>query len=286
MTDAYPTLSQWIVQCYWDYWKDESKAEYKLLNHVHKLNELVKGHPCDVPINEITQGRLFNIVKDIKDSGKAEGLATATINRRLSILRRAVKLARYSGKIEPALEIQLLPQKNNARDLTVSSDLYDLLLQTLDNAAYNRVVGLYLRIAYETGCRWSEMQPDNMELDSKTNTLTFVDTKNGDSRSLPVTDVVVDAVSKLKRYKARGGTLSYSTALRHLKGAYEAVTGTPAPAGFGFHTMRHTRVTELVRSGTPEGHAMAITGHKSRAMFDRYTHLSPEDLRPYACQQQ
>jgi integrase len=50
-------------------------------------------------------------------------------------------------------------------------------------------------------------------------------------------------------------------------------------SGFVFHDLRHTFNTNMRKTGVPESVIIAITGHSTRAMFDRYNTVDEGDLR-------
>jgi integrase len=69
---------------------------------------------------------------------------------------------------------------------------------------------------------------------------------------------------------------------RHVKSwrtAWRTLTKKAGLPGFRFHDLRHCAITQLAESGASDSTIMAIAGHVSRRMLERYSHVRMEAKR-------
>jgi integrase len=69
---------------------------------------------------------------------------------------------------------------------------------------------------------------------------------------------------------------------RHVKSwrtAWRTLTKRAGLPGFRFHDLRHCAITQLAEGGTSDSTIMAIAGHVSRRMLERYSHVRMEAKR-------
>lgn len=122
-------------------------------------------------------------------------------------------------------------------------------------------------------------------------------TKNGESRTVPLTTTAAKAVSALPRridgkvFQKNGTSLSdaFQRAVRRARKAYEAeriADGASAAqieqdtylCGLRLHDLRHERISALVEGGFNLIEVAAVSGHKTMQCLKRYAHVRTEHL--------
>lgn len=145
------------------------------------------------------------------------------------------------------------------------------LLKTIEDFSQNPHVHLLTRICLATGARWGEAE--NLQLRHvQEGKLTFVNTKSGKSRSVPVSKELFEEIRKhLKEH----GCFSFS--LSAFRRALDK-SGITLPPGQAAHVLRHTFASHFLMNGGDIVTLQKILGHSHISMTLRYSHLAPEHL--------
>jgi integrase len=118
------------------------------------------------------------------------------------------------------------------------------------------------------GLEWA-----NVSLDRRT--VRFVDTKNGDNRTVPLAATAVAVLKDWRKGRPPAGPVFPLT----IDGIDKPWREARAAAGlhdFRFHDLRHSAASYLAMSGASLMDIAAILGHKTLAMVKRYSHLSEQ----------
>lgn len=139
-----------------------------------------------------------------------------------------------------------------------------------------------------TGARLNEaLRLEWSDVDLVARRVRFLQTKNGESRGVPLND---DAFFALANLPHRDGQVFLTPAgvpyhdTRGLGGSpikrgFKGACRRAGIAGLRVHDLRHTFASWLVMAGAPLRTVAELLGHKSLAMVHRYSHLSPDHLK-------
>ena len=214
-----------------------------------------------------------------------EEASNATINRELAALKRMFSLGVRARKVYTAPSFPHLEERN-VRKGFVEDAQYEAL------ASACAVEGLWLRamfeVAYNFGWRVSELQKlrvRQIDLIARTIRLEPGETKNDEGRTVVMTGIISALLQQCvvgKQPEDCVFTRSHGKPVRDFRGAWAKVCTEAKVPELLFHDLRRTAVRNMVRRGIPERVAMTISGHKTRAVFDRYNIVSESDLRDAA----
>lgn len=242
-------------------------------------------------------------------------MSNGSINRSISALRRMFNLARQDGALRTVPYFPMLKEAP-PRQGFFERDQYGALFRALpDYLRLPLALGYFtaMRLAEVLNLEWGQVN-----LFENTITLRDGETKNGSGRVIPIVpqlrllideqrarrkmgcDLVcfrVDQDGRTDRIK--GFRKAWYSACRKVglgkmvavidqttgKALFDKPRGPRSKPkakmryeGMIFHDLRRTGVRNLVRAGVPERVAQAISGHKTRAVFERYNIVSGNDV--------
>jgi integrase len=223
-------------------------------------------------------------VDKVTEKWRAAGLAVATCNRRREVLGRSYRLAVQQRRLLPS-QVPYIPHltENNARRGFLDRETFDKIIVRIDCPD----TADFLRWNYATAMRPGETASlawSGFDREQGTITLAAADAKTGFGRVIAIAGDLKAIVDR--RISARnlgtdlvfhrgGAPITTNSVLKRWTRACEAAK----VSGLVPYDLRRTGVRNLVRAGVPERVAMSISGHRTRAVFDRYNISSVEDLR-------
>lgn len=192
-----------------------------------------------------------------------------------SLLSHLYKTARQQWRMEvhnPVSGEIKLPSNGKPRDRRLEGDEATKLLEKLTGEAK-----AIFEFAIETGMRRGEMlELEWRNVDFKKCVAVLVDTKNSETRAVPLSSSAVRVLKSLTQGvgKAKVFTISRS----RLRDEWEFARVAAEVPNIRLHDLRHEAASRLFEKGLNVMEAASVTGHKTLSMLKRYTHLNPTDI--------
>lgn len=270
---------------------DELEADYKVRGR--KSVSTLKGHLKavrgafgDLRAVDVTPTLIRRVIADWQARGARAGgdkekpATSATINRRLAALHRAFALAVEVGKLTMGPRFPTLKEDNARQGFWERGEFLALLAHTPDPDLRD-----FYEWAFWTGMRKGEIASLTWAaLDRETWTVRLhaKDAKTGKGRVLALEGplrAIIERRMKARRLDCpvifhRDGHL-----IREFRKSWASACEGAGLTGKLFHDLRRTGVRNLMRAGVPQSVAMAISGHRTAAVFRRYDITSEQDLR-------
>ncbi len=201
-------------------------------------------------------------------------VSTSTINREHAYLRAMFNELDRLGVIvfeNPLIKIRKFKEREGElRYLT--HDEIDTLLHTC-RVSTNKSLLHIVKICLATGARWSEaegLKPTQIQ----NNQITFLNTKSGKNRTVPVSDKLFGELTSIKPVNDARIFLSSLSAFRKAVGKSQI----QLPRGQMSHVLRHSFASHFVMKGGNIVVLRDILGHSEITTTMRYAHLAPNHL--------
>lgn len=214
-------------------------------------------------IREAIRGKAFEDVPDVISRIRldAKGKSMATVNRRLSLLRRLGHKAEEWGWIERAPRVRL--QAEQERTVRLSQAQIEALAKRMPRC------GDIVRLAACTGLRRRELLELTKEsVKGKALLVRTLKQRQETFRTVPVP----------KRAQRLLKGIPWPVTDQILRVEWEEARKDEGLPDARFHDLRHHYGTLLVEAGLSDRVVMELMGHKDPRMVRRYSHLRDEGL--------
>ena len=238
----------------------------------YKLNFILRHKIAKVKLLSLKAKHVIDFKKDI-----SEGRAPSTINKYIHYIYTVWETAKLNWDIAlPYRNPCELVKKEKVKDKIdriLSIEEYQDLLQacTTSNLAFLSDI---VEFAYITAMRFGEitkLKTSNINFEKSTALL--IDTKNGETRLVPLTSRAVEICQKF-RFREKLFDINRDK-FRHY---FEQACFRAKVKNFRFHDLRACAITNLFLNGWSIAEVSVVSGHKTWSELKRYTRIQPDTL--------
>jgi integrase len=207
--------------------------------------------------------------------GKDKKIAPATVNRELATLKTMFSKAVAWGKLKdnPAKSVQFLREPEGRVRYLEKEEIVKLLAKCSVRLRPIVIVALNtgMRRGEILGLKWHDV-------DFQRDIISLFDTKNGESRKIPMNAQVRTALIKVRKHP-ESQYIFYNRKgepVHDIRKSFFTALTKAGIINFRFHDLRHTFASQLVMAGIDINTTRELLGHKDIRMTLRYSHLSPD----------
>lgn len=206
-------------------------------------------------------------------------VSAGTVIRELAYLSAIINHARREWGINVPNPVQMVrkPQSPQARSRVLTDEEISKLLQAVEpTGRRSHWTKPAVQLALATAMRRGELLSLRWEhIDLQGRTAFLPDTKNGDSRTVPLSSAAVQVLAELPRHiSGLVIPVKYFT----LDAAFKRGIRRAELEGIRFHDLRRTAITRLAEKLPNVIELAAVSGHKSLMVLKRYYRPSAIDL--------
>ena len=238
----------------------------------YKLNFILRNKIVKCRVLSLKTKQILEFKNDIKETR-----AASTVNKYIHYIYTIWEIARVQWDIAlPSRNPVSLVKKEKVTDkidrILTPEEYQDLLVAcSKSNLAFLPEI---VEFAYITAMRFGEITKlETKDINFEKSTALLLDTKNGESRLVPLTDRALEICNKF-RFREKLFDINRDK-FRHY---FEQACFRAKVKNFRFHDLRACAITNLFLNGWSIAEVSVVSGHKTWSELKRYTRIQPDSL--------
>jgi integrase len=240
---------------------------------VYFINALLKTHIASMSLMQVSPAYFYTYREE-----RLKTVKPATVNREFGIYKHAFDVAliewgvpKFSNPLENIKKLKM----NNGRNRRLQKGELKRIEQA-SSQTKNPYIMPIVYFALETAMRRGEiLNIQNHDINYKDRTLHIPITKNGHSRTIPLTARAIEILAAMEVLESNKPFPTTSNAFRL---SWERLIARAKIDNLCFHDLLHEAISMFFERGLSIPEVALISGHRSYAMLQRYTHLKAEDI--------